>query len=84
MRFLRPSPFVALSVLTFFAHGAFFGGRTRLRLGVHLAQPPLVSTLMPQGKLRKPLGSGGMRVDDTLNGSINEEELGDGIVCTLR
>jgi hypothetical protein len=68
----------------FLALGAFFGGRTRLRLGVHLAQPPLVSTLMPQGKLRNPLGSGGMRVDDTVNGSIDEEELGDGIVRTLK
>ncbi len=43
-----------------------------------------LSTLMPQGKLRNPLGSGGMRVDDTVNGSIDEEELGDGIVSTLR
>ncbi len=37
-----------------------------------------------QGKLRNPLGSGGMRVNDTVNGSINKEELGDGIVRTLR
>ncbi len=29
-------------------------------------------------------GSGGMWVDDTINGSIKEEELGDGIVRTLR
>jgi hypothetical protein len=39
---------------------------------------------MPQGKLRNPLGSGGMRVNDTINGSIDDEELGDGIVRTPR
>jgi hypothetical protein len=30
------------------------------------------------------LGSGGMRINNTVNGSIDEEELGDGIVRTLR
>jgi hypothetical protein len=81
--------FLALSVLTSLslhpaASGAFFGGHTRLRLGVHLAQPPLLNALMPQEKLRNPLGGRGRRVHDTVNGSIDKEELGDGIVRTLR